>query len=198
MGVRVLKHTYALDNYKCIFISEFYDRILTVSEGWARGIERRIMKLAEALQERADLNKKIEELRRRLVNNSLVQEGEAPAEEPSKLKLEIDACIKSLAYLIGRINYTNCKTFIGEETLTELIAKKDVMYLQLSVYRDAVDRASHISDRARMSEIKIKSAFSVKDLQKQIDELSADLRKLENKLQEKNWTVELIEEIIKD
>ena len=155
------------------------------------------MKLAEALQERADLNKKIEELRRRFINNSLVQEGETPAEEPNKLKAEIDACIERLAYLIGRINYTNCNTFIGAETLTELIAKKDVAYLKLSVYRDAVDRASHTSDRARMSEIKIKSAISVEKVQKQIDDISADLRKLENKLQEKNWTVELIEELIK-
>ena len=35
------------------------------------------MKLAEALQERADLNKKIDELRRRLGNCILVQEGES-------------------------------------------------------------------------------------------------------------------------
>ena len=40
------------------------------------------MKLAEALQERADLNKKIEELRRRIGNSALVQEGEEPAEDP--------------------------------------------------------------------------------------------------------------------
>ena len=38
------------------------------------------MKLAEALQERADLNKKIEELRNRLNNCILVQEGEEPGE----------------------------------------------------------------------------------------------------------------------
>ena len=35
------------------------------------------MKLAEALQERADINKKISELKRRLENCLLVQEGEA-------------------------------------------------------------------------------------------------------------------------
>ena len=43
------------------------------------------MKLAEALQERADLNRKIEDLRRRLGNVVLVQEGEEPAEDPKKL-----------------------------------------------------------------------------------------------------------------
>ena len=44
------------------------------------------MKLAEALQERADLNRKIEQLNNRLSNNALVQEGEEPAENPEKLK----------------------------------------------------------------------------------------------------------------
>ena len=49
------------------------------------------MKLAEALQERADLNRKIEELRRRLANVILVQEGEEPAEEPAELLKELNA-----------------------------------------------------------------------------------------------------------
>ena len=34
------------------------------------------MKLAEALQERADLNKKIEQLRSRITSNALMQEGQ--------------------------------------------------------------------------------------------------------------------------
>ena len=43
------------------------------------------MKLAEALQERADLNRRIEQLRYRLGNNALMQEGEKPAEDPAAL-----------------------------------------------------------------------------------------------------------------
>lgn len=38
------------------------------------------MKLAEALQERADLNRKIDQLRARLSANATVQEGEKPGE----------------------------------------------------------------------------------------------------------------------
>ena len=41
------------------------------------------MKLAEALQERADLNRQIEQLQARLYNNAVVQEGEKPAEDCS-------------------------------------------------------------------------------------------------------------------
>ena len=51
------------------------------------------MKLAVALQERADLNIKIEELKGRLSRNILVQEGEKPPEDPKDLKKELDSCI---------------------------------------------------------------------------------------------------------
>ena len=39
------------------------------------------MKLAEALQERADLNRNIGQLRERLRSNALVQEGENTVED---------------------------------------------------------------------------------------------------------------------
>ena len=53
--------------------------------------EKMKMKLAEALQERADINKRISELRRRLGNCLLVQEGEEPAEDPLALLKELDS-----------------------------------------------------------------------------------------------------------
>ena len=43
------------------------------------------MKLAEALSERADIQKRIQQLRSRLRRNALVQEGEKPAEDPHAL-----------------------------------------------------------------------------------------------------------------
>lgn len=58
------------------------------------------MKLAEVLQERADINRKIEQLKDRLKNNVLVQEGEKTAEEPEKLKQELDRAVERLEYLI--------------------------------------------------------------------------------------------------
>ena len=51
------------------------------------------MKLAEALQERADINRNIEQLRSRMTNNALVQEGEKTAEDPELLKKELDSAI---------------------------------------------------------------------------------------------------------
>ena len=82
------------------------------------------MKLAEALQERADLNRRAEQLRYRLNNNVLVQEGEKPLEDPAALLQELEECYARLEWLIGRINLTNCATRVEGRSLTELIARR--------------------------------------------------------------------------
>ncbi len=151
------------------------------------------MKLAEALQERADLNRNIEQLKDRLVHNALVQEGELPAESPEKLKQELDAAILRLSYLIAHINETNCKTFVDGKSLTEIIAKKDALSVKIYTYKDIVYAGSQTAYRARNSEIKIKSAISVTDWQSEIDKMSKELRLLDNTLQESNWKTELME-----
>ena len=151
------------------------------------------MKLAEALQERADLNRNIEQLKSRLNNNVLVQEGEAPAEEPEVLKQELDACVLRLSYLVSRINLTNSQIRIDSETLIELIAKKDALMMKIAAYKDIVNTACMTSYRARNTEIKIKSSITVKDWQAEIDAMAKELRLLDNKLQESNWKTDLIE-----
>ena len=151
------------------------------------------MKLAEALQERADLNRNIEQLKDRLIHNALVQEGEQPVENPEKLKQELDVSISRLSYLIANINETNCKTFVEGKSLTELIAQKDALSVKIYTYKDIVYAGSQSSYRARNSEIKIKPAISVADWQSEIDKMSKELRYLDNKLQESNWTTELME-----
>ncbi|MBR1692221.1 MAG: DIP1984 family protein [Lachnospiraceae bacterium] len=150
------------------------------------------MKLAEALQERADLNRRIEQLRSRLENNAIVQEGEQTPENPESLKMELDGCIERLFFLISRINQTNCQVMVDDQTLTEMIARKDTLTLKLSVYRDLAQRASRTAERARNTEIKIKAAVSVPELQRQIDEIAKELRLLDNKLQENNWKTDLM------
>lgn len=149
------------------------------------------MKLAEALQERADLNSKMNELRSRLSNNATVQEGEAPAENPAELLSQLDECAVRLEELIARINATNCATVTERGTLTELIAKRDCLTLRLSAYRNLVDEASCLAPRATRTEIKIVSAVDVKKVQKQADELAKELRLTDNLIQQSNWLTEL-------
>lgn len=151
------------------------------------------MKLAEALQERADLNVRIQQLKSRLENNAIVQEGEKPSEDPEKLLMELDECTDSLEYLISHINLTNSSVRADGKTLTELIAAKDALTLKLSVYRELVYNSGRTAYRARNSEIKILPTMSVSELQKQVDEMSKSLRLMDNLLQQTNWSTELIE-----
>ena len=81
------------------------------------------MKLASALTERADLQKRIAELSTRLNNNAKVQEGENPSEDPKELLNELNKDFARLEELIARINKTNNETKSGDLTLTDLIAK---------------------------------------------------------------------------
>ncbi len=151
------------------------------------------MKLAVALQERADLNIKIEDLKARVNRNVLVQEGEKPTENPKDLKKELDACIDRLEYLIAAINKTNCETTVDGKSITELLARKDALVLKASAYRDIVYVGSSNTDRARSTEIKILSVIDVKAWQKETDETAKEIRLIDNKIQETNWTTELIE-----
>ena len=152
------------------------------------------MKLAEALQERSDLNRKIEQLNHRLYNNILVQEGEEPAEDPRQLIDELNCAFVRLEHLMAAINLTNCVTKTEGETLTELIARKDALTAKISAYRRIVNTASESAYRARGTEIKVKAVIKAAEIQKQLDQMSKELRLLDNRLQATNWTVDLIEE----
>lgn len=151
------------------------------------------MKLAEALQERADINRRIEQLRCRLGNNVLVQEGEKPAEDPAALMTELEECLARLEWLIARINLTNCTVRVEGSTLTELIARRDALTLRADAYRRLVEEASQNTHRATRTEIKILSAVDVPALQRKADEASRALRLLDNTLQATNWTADLME-----
>ena len=151
------------------------------------------MKLAEALQERADLNRRIEELRRRLGNCVLVQEGEEPAEDPALLLRELNAALDRLETLMAQINLTNSRTRVEGMTLTELIAKKDALLLRLSAYRGLVYTAGQSTSRARGMEIRVKAVLKASELQKEADALAKEARRIDNLLQETNWKTNLKE-----
>lgn len=151
------------------------------------------MKLAEALQERADLNRSIAQLKSRLEASALVQQGEQPLEDPAQLKQSLDKAVQRLAWLIARINHTNCTTLAEGQSLTELIARKDTLTLQIQLYREILQEASQANYRARGTEIRILPTIQVADWQAQLDELCRQLRLLDNLLQRTNWATDLLE-----
>lgn len=150
------------------------------------------MKLAEALQERADLNRRIQQLQQRLGNNAIVQEKEKPIEDPKNLLAELDRCVAELEDIIARINLTNCRTQVEGKTLTQHLARRDALKLKLGAYRDLAYRASQVGQRVSGREIKLFSAVDVPQLQREVDGLSKELRLLDNAIQAANWSTELI------
>lgn len=150
------------------------------------------MKLATALSERSDIQKRLSELQERLNNNAKVQDGETTAEDPKELLKELDSLTEQLETLIYKINLTNSKTMIDGTELTLLLAKRDVLKQKIVMLRNFLNTASAKVDRYSRAEIKILSSVDVTKLQKQIDVLSKEYRTIDEKIQGANWTTELL------
>lgn len=150
------------------------------------------MKLAEALNLRADTDKRLSQLSERLTANAKVQEGDTPAENPQELLEELDRLTSQLEDLISRINLTNSKTLYNGKSLTEMIAQKDTLSLKSSVLRNFLSAASAKTDRYSNKEIRVFSTVNVRELQKNSDDISEEIRKLNVKIQELNWSTDLL------
>lgn len=150
------------------------------------------MKLASALSERKDIQNRISELSVRLNNNAKVQDGDKPAEDPIVLMGELDRLLKRLEELMARINLTNSRTVSDGRTITEILAHRDCLKKKIELTRSFLNTASNKVNRMTRTEIKIVSTVSVSEIQADLDELSKQLRITDEKIQELNWTTELI------
>ncbi|MBR6989372.1 MAG: DIP1984 family protein [Bacteroidaceae bacterium] len=151
------------------------------------------MKLAEALAIRKDTQKRIEQLKSRILNNVRVQEGDEPSESPSELMKELDSCLNELQTLVYLINKTNMHTVSEGKTLTQLMAEKDILGMRVNALRDVFNKASESQDRYSRSEIKMVTTIDIKPLGRQIDKLSKELRELDIKIQGLNFITDLEE-----
>ena len=114
-----------------------------------------------------------------------------PAEDVHDLYKELDDCLMQLDELTYRINNTNMQTVHEGETLTRMIARKDMLTLRISVMRDVL---SHVieNDRYGRNEIKYIRTIDIPTFRKEMDTYAKRLRELDLKLQSLNWTVDLI------
>lgn len=150
------------------------------------------MKLATALSERASLQVRLNELQIRLNANAKVQDGDVPAENPVELIAEKDRILDELENFVTRINLTNSRTECDGVTITELISKRDRMKKDVNIMRSFLNNASSKIDRYSKTEILIKSTVDISEYQKKLDVISKELRQIDEKIQELNWTTELI------
>ena len=141
------------------------------------------MTLAELIQERGDIQKRIEQLKVRLNNNALKQEKYSTPENPTQLLKELETLYARLEQLIISINQTN-----NNYGFVELLARRDVLLNKISAYRNFVDAASGAINRFTKTEIAILPNVNVEVLRKHLDTLSQEYRTLENMIQAKNWS----------
>ena len=150
------------------------------------------MKLAEALINRADAQKRLAQLQARLQRSARVQEGDLPPEDPQALLAEHDRTVDTLTHLIQRINHTNALTPFGGGTLTDALAERDGLALRRAAIVGLIEAAAPGQFRVARAEIKSLPTVDVAALQKQADDLARQYRELDSAIQQANWTVDLI------
>ncbi len=152
------------------------------------------MNLTEALILRADYQKRIDQLKQRILRNAKAQEGEKPAEEPEELLKELEEVAGNLEALIQRINRTNATTVVRDgKTLADMLATRDKKRLLQGIYRDLAEAATITMGRWSRAEIKSYSTVDVKAIQKRADALAKEYRDLDMEIQAANWSTELEE-----
>jgi hypothetical protein len=155
------------------------------------------MKLAEGLALRGDVMRKVTQLRARIVDNARHQEGEAPAENAGALLDELTSTLDLLESLIRRINRTNAQASLGDGTITDALARRDVLRLRHGAVTAAADAASGREERGYgrqlRSELVFVAAVPVTDLRATADQLAQQIREVDMQIQRINWEVELLE-----
>ena len=151
------------------------------------------MKLAEALMERADLKKTIAQIENRMKENAKVQEGDTPAEDIEEIIPRYEAIMDSLEKLIVKINKTNNQTPFEESTLATALIERDCLKSKIKAYRNLYSESSIPRDRYSRNEIKYIRCVDIPKLQKIIDDLSKQYRKLDTNIQSINWKVDLVD-----
>jgi hypothetical protein len=151
--------------------------------------------VGEALNRRSDLQKRIAQLQSRVAASVLTQEGEQPPESVETLMAEADSLCEELQRLIAQINRTNASARLSTgETVTEGLARRDVLVLRQDLLRMVVRTATSSGlSRYSRSEIRMVRQVQVADVQRAIDALARQRRVLETRLQEHNWTTQLLE-----
>lgn len=151
------------------------------------------MKLAAALQLRAELQNKSDSLQKRICDNLRVQQGELPLEDPQELLKELLQVNDSLADLIGRINTKNNQVTLPDGRLLgqALIQRDSIMKKRKALTAIADSAFGREIRMPRVIDVKMTVTLSMHDLHSQIDDLSRQFRELDNTIQSVNWSTEL-------
>jgi len=157
------------------------------------------MKLAQLLNHRADLQKRMKDLKQRINRNLLVQEGEKPVEQPDNL---IDAFIKisyqwrEIVRIINMVNNQPLEDSSNGATLSEMVVMRDHLRMLYNMASETHSGLSPRMDRFSRSEIKQIPSIEADKIRKSCDEYAGKLRKLDDDIQELNWSTEVPDTLV--
>ena len=151
------------------------------------------MKLAEALSMRADLQKRVAQLKERIKDSAKIQEGDEPCDNVDDLRKEMDEALVRLEDLIYRINLTNVQSVQNGVSITRLIAKRDALSMRVKALQDIVNFVSSNDTRFGRNELKYVRTVDVNELRREADSFAKQYRELDLRIQGLNWMVDLVE-----
>ncbi|MFJ8771397.1 DIP1984 family protein [Streptomyces microflavus] len=128
------------------------------------------------------------------VSRSANRAGETPAEDAAQLPAEAGEVLSTLETLIRRINRTDATVEMGPDgTLTDALARRDVLRLRHSVVTAAAGSGERGYGRQLRSELMMLSALPVAELRGQADVLAREIREVDVRIQRTNWEVDLLD-----
>ena len=104
---------------------------------------------------------------------------------------ELDGMLAQLEGLIYRINDTNMHTLCEGESLTRMMARKDVLSIRVALMRELLKHVTENDTRFGRNELKYIRQVNVSELQKETDGYARQLRELNVKIQGLNWNTDL-------
>lgn len=152
------------------------------------------MKLAEALIERSDLQKKLGELRARIVA-SLYKTEDDEVENATDLLTEANNVVNRLESLIVRINKTNMSTPFKAENIDgvmmDALARRDALSSKHTTLTQVLEgtsrRRRYFDDRPAQGKLTV----SLGELRAEADKTAGEIRRLDLAIQQTNWDTEL-------
>lgn len=154
------------------------------------------MKLGEALTLRKDLGSRYKEVFQRLTSNIVIEKGTEPVFDIEALSKESEALLAQEADLIKRINKTNALTILEDSTsISDLIARRDFL-VKLKAHFTTIGgtaRPRRERDYGGVAPIEYVPLLDARVATAAQDKVAKEFRELDTKLQELNWSVDLLD-----
>jgi len=163
--------------------------------------KRKIMKLAEGLAEKKDIQNRIADLHTRFTNAAVIEEGSVPDEKAAELLLSLEGAMSRMEMMTVALNMTNNTVTIVVDnahlTMMQAIARRDNLKMQISQYDNMVNSIRHRNQNRRhygenTPKMVLAEGVDLSYFVKKKDALSKELRVLDASIQAANWTNDLL------